>query len=70
MGSSSETIGAIPPPPGQKANFVDPPNQTASTIALHTICLSLVTLCVAMRLYTRKIINHQLGLDDCKALSM
>lgn len=70
MQSSLEMMGAIPPPPGQKANLVDPPNQTANTIALHTICLALVTLCVAMRLYTRNFVNHQLGPDDCKALSM
>lgn len=48
---------------------MDPPNQTANTVALHTVCLTLVTLCVAMRLYTRQFIIKQLGADDCKALS-
>lgn len=58
--------GSIPPPLGQTANIVDPPNQTKGTIALHTICLALVTLFVFLRFYTRKFITRELGLDDCE----
>lgn len=69
MVTSSEMVEAMPPPPDQKANFVDPLNQTVSTIALHTVCLTLITLCVAMRIYTREYILKQLGASDSKALS-
>ncbi|KAK4212944.1 putative integral membrane protein Pth11-like [Rhypophila decipiens] len=57
--------GLIPPPPGVTANFVDPPSQLQSNIALHTICLTLVTIAVGMRFYTRLFITKSgLGLDD------
>lgn len=59
-------IGLAPAPPGQVANFVNPVTQTGSNIALHTVMLFFITLCVAIRLYTRQFITHQLGLDDCK----
>ena len=63
------TIGALPPPPGVNADFVDPPNQTGSTTALHANCLTLITFCVVIRIYTRHFINHKLGWDDCKIFS-
>ena len=60
------TIGALPPPPGDSANFVDPPTRTKSTIALHTVYLTVVTFCVVLRIYTRRFISHSLGWDDCE----
>jgi hypothetical protein len=69
MASSRDIVGAIPPPPGERANFVDPPNQTKVTIALHTICLTLVTLMVTLRIYTRHFINRQLRWDDREFLT-
>lgn len=49
MNSSTPTIiwmgpGVIPAPPGKTANFINPENQTNGTIALHTICLFIVTI--------------------------
>lgn len=64
--SSRQPVSLVPPPSGLESNFVNPPTQTAGTIALHTTCLSLATLCVAIRIYTRKFIMHDVGLDDCK----
>ena len=64
--SSSELIiPAIPPPPGVTPNFVDPPNALGNTVALHTVCLFLVTLFLGLRLYTRHFITHSLKIDDC-----
>lgn len=48
------------------ANFENPETQAASNIALHTVMLFFVTLCVTIRIYTRFFITRQLGLDDCK----
>ena len=66
MANSGELVGVSPAPPGQVANFVNPETQTGSNIALYTVLLFFVTLCVTIRLYTRHFITHQLGLDDCK----
>lgn len=66
MASSGILVGVVPAPPGQVANVVNPPTLLGSNIALHTVLLFFVTLCVAIRLYTRRFITHQLGLEDCK----
>ncbi|PHH73970.1 hypothetical protein CDD82_5176 [Ophiocordyceps australis] len=53
------------PPPGTEPNFLSPENQMVQNVALHTVCLVLITVFVAMRLYTRiHIIKTALGADD------
>ncbi|KAK3934314.1 hypothetical protein QBC46DRAFT_400152 [Diplogelasinospora grovesii] len=62
---ASGWLGAYPPPPGVTPNFDDPPSQIPGGIALHTVCLTLVTAAVAMRVYTRtRITRTKLGIDD------
>ncbi|KAF2735644.1 hypothetical protein EJ04DRAFT_599748 [Polyplosphaeria fusca] len=62
---TSRQIPAMPPPPGMHSNFVDPPDQLNQNIAFHTVCLTVVTLSVAVRLYTRmRITKASLGMDD------
>ncbi|MCJ1386413.1 hypothetical protein MMC17_009539 [Xylographa soralifera] len=56
--------GLVPPPPGELANFVDPPTKQANNIALHVVMLSLVTIAVAIRVYTRTFITRKVELDD------
>lgn len=64
---ASQWGGSIPPPPGVEVNLVDPPSQLPNNIALHTVCLTLATTLVAIRVYTRLgITKARLGLDDCK----
>lgn len=55
------------PPPGTTSNFVDPPDLTPNVIACHTILLFFTTVCVFIRLYTRKIIQKRVGFDECKS---
>ncbi|MCJ1454859.1 hypothetical protein MMC28_005212 [Mycoblastus sanguinarius] len=62
--TAGRIVGSLPPPPGQTANFVDPPNHDAEMIALHTTCLILITLFVGMRLYCRAVVLRQFGWDD------
>ncbi|KAM0795823.1 hypothetical protein BDR22DRAFT_919339 [Usnea florida] len=65
--SASTTPALVPvasPPPGKQSNFVNPQTSMKRAIALHTICLFLVTVCVAIRLYTRLFITRKLGMDD------
>ena len=64
---ASQWLGALPPPPGVEPNFINPSDQYAGNIALHATCLTLVTLLVAMRLYTRiRITKANLGVEDCQ----
>ncbi|CAJ2504213.1 Uu.00g116070.m01.CDS01 [Anthostomella pinea] len=63
--SSQWSQGVVPPPAGVTPNFVDPPNQMTENIAIHTVFLTLSTLAVAMRIYTRVHISRvNLGADD------
>lgn len=62
--TAGRIVGALPPPPGQAANFVNPPNHDADFIALHTTFLALITLFVAMRVGVRGLVLRQLGWDD------
>lgn len=66
---ASGWLGAMPPPPGIEPNFVDPPSQLNSNIALHAVSLSLVVVSLTMRLYTRlHILKSYLGWDDGRIL--
>ncbi|RAK94259.1 hypothetical protein BO79DRAFT_261278 [Aspergillus costaricaensis CBS 115574] len=57
--------GVISPPAGEQANFINPVNHMSGNIALHTVCLTLATCGVTMRLFTRvKILKCKLGADD------
>lgn len=63
---ASQWLGALPPPPGVEPNFDNPVDQMAQNIALHTVLLTLSTICVAIRTYTRvRIMASSLGADDC-----
>ena len=64
----SKMQGLVPPPPGEVANFVDPPTEQANNIALHVVMLFFVTVCVAIRVYTRAFITRKVELDDCEWL--
>ncbi|KAI0876578.1 hypothetical protein GGS24DRAFT_513468 [Hypoxylon argillaceum] len=62
---ASQWLGALPPPPGVTPDFVDPPTQRDGNIALHTVLLSLVTILVVLRLYTRVWVTKvPLGIED------
>ncbi|KAI2465600.1 hypothetical protein F4781DRAFT_408617 [Annulohypoxylon bovei var. microspora] len=63
--SSQWSQGVVPPPPGVTVNFVNPENQMAGNIAIHTVFLTLSTLSVIMRIYTRlRVSRVTLGVDD------
>ncbi len=58
------------PPPGTSPNFVKPVTSRAPVIAISVIFLTLSTLFVSLRLYTRKFLNRALGLEDCTCLGV
>ena len=57
---------AMKSPEGVEPNFINPPSHDKANVILHTICLTLTTLFLMMRLYTRHYISHWVGWDDCK----
>lgn len=63
-------VGAYPPPPGVEPNFVNPVSQRETMFSVHIIGLTLTTLSVVMRFYTRQFITHGLDCDDCKGFTM
>ncbi|KAI0548666.1 hypothetical protein F4679DRAFT_573986 [Xylaria curta] len=67
---ASQWVGALPPPPGVEPNFIDPPSQRERNIALHTVLLSLITIFVSIRIYTRIwITKNKLGVEDYLCLT-
>lgn len=66
---ASQWLGALSPPPGVEPDFDHPDDQMPQNIALHATLLSLVTIFVGIRTYTRlHIMRSQLGVDDCMYL--
>lgn len=51
------TIPAIPPPPGVISNFDDPHSLGTSPVVVHTAFLGLNLRAVAVRLYTKKVVQ-------------
>lgn len=59
------SVPAMAPPPGMTPNFIDPPNLQHVVILILTVCTSLATLTVMLRIFTKIFIIHQTTFDDC-----
>jgi hypothetical protein len=57
---------AMQPPPGVVSNFIDPPNFKEDMVVEEIILLTLSTIAISIRLYTKLRINRQENLEDCK----
>ena len=58
---------AGPPPLGISPNFVDPPNNDATIVAISTMFLVLCTVVGLIRLYTKSLIIRRFDIEDCKS---
>ena len=56
---------AYTPPPGVQPNFDNPANLDTIIIIIKTIALTLTTLAILIRIYTRHHLSHSMGYDDC-----
>lgn len=59
--------GALPPPPGVIPNLVDPYSRASTVIIVNAVFLTIGTLFLVMRIYTRAFLSRALGADDCKS---
>ena len=57
---------ALAPPPNVVPNLINPPGLWRTGVAVETICLTLATIAVLMRVFTKLTIVRQIGLEDCK----
>ena len=53
------------PPAGVQSNFDNPANLNTIIIIVKTLALTLTTLAVLIRIYTRHYLSHSMGYDDC-----
>lgn len=66
--TNSEDLPALAPPPGVISNFVNPPSLGDRLTATLATCLSLSTIFVSVRIYTRLFIIKPLKWDDFTCL--
>ena len=57
------------PPQGTSSNFINPVTLKTPVVAINVVFLSLATLFVILRLYTRRFLNRALGPEDCVYLN-
>ncbi|KAF2265547.1 hypothetical protein CC78DRAFT_579039 [Lojkania enalia] len=66
--TATSSLPAMPPPAGLTPNFENPPSQAYIVYIVMSLCLALVTLLVAVRIYTRIRIAKPLWWDDLASL--
>lgn len=59
-------LPALAPPAGVLPNFNNPKTLTPSLIGVNATFLALMLVAVAIRIYSRGLIVHALGWDDCE----
>jgi len=64
--SPDEIVPASPPPPGLTSNWVDPESIASGLIVPNVVFMVLAIVAVALRMYTRVCLIHNVGSDDCK----
>lgn len=57
--------GAVPPPPGVEPNFTNPVYRSAGIVPITAVFVTLSTVFLAVRTYTKAHIIKVFGLEDC-----
>jgi hypothetical protein len=63
---ASSISPAMPPPPGQTSNFVNPPYTGTKFVVVNSIFLPLAIIGLAVRTWTRVFIVRSFRYDDCE----
>ena len=72
--SSSKTDAAVlkapaaEPPTSTVADFKNPPSLFVAVAVTIAVCLPVETLVISLRIYTKALLKHSLGKDDCDVL--
>lgn len=69
LDKSTAVVGAFPAPPGVTPNFKNPDYFSGGIVPISAVFLTLSTLSVAARLYTKLKIIKVFGLEDCRLTS-
>ncbi|MCJ1254201.1 hypothetical protein MMC24_002015 [Lignoscripta atroalba] len=64
MASSTALVPALPPPPGETSNFVNPPSLWKENVIAQSVCLSIAATVFFLRTYVRLGIKRQWSLED------
>ena len=54
------------PPAGVTPNFDSPENQAVALYVVATLTLSFATIAVVIRIYSKHVLLHSTGYEDCK----
>ena len=61
---------AMVPPPGAVPNLIDPPSLRRVVITMLTLFMTLSTLFILMRMYTKIFLLRKTAFEDCMCLSI
>lgn len=56
----------MPPPPGVKQDFVDPPTFAPWVTGVAAATIALMTVAVAIRMYTKVFLLKKVGIEECE----
>ena len=63
--STDVTPPSLLPPPGVTSNFINPVSHGPALVITSAVCITLMIICVTIRLYTKFYIRKTWGWDDC-----
>lgn len=63
-------LPALPAPPGHKPNFVNPSDLETDFYIDLVLCLTISSLAVCMRMWTKARLIQKVGREDCKKFSI
>jgi hypothetical protein len=66
MVDGGRTVGAMPPPPGVTPNFDNPESIAHRVVVISVLGAAIAIPICLLRLYTKRRILRNFGLDDCK----
>ena len=66
MASSADQVVALPPPPGQVSNLIDPKSLKNWDTVCVVVCLFTTTTVVLLRSYVRLWIKREWIIEDCE----
>ncbi|KAI5277182.1 hypothetical protein KEM54_005078, partial [Ascosphaera aggregata] len=64
MTGDTQSVPAMPPPPGVQSNFVDPETCKSQLVIIQSIFLPVAVIATALRFWTRAVVVKSVAVDD------